>query len=310
MPLNRLLALTALTGATMFADVTLRYKTEVKMNPALPAQMTEQASKAMGAALPTDTGYQWKDGKGLASFGKLRSIVDVPKGQITLIDPEQKRIVTSTFAEMMDSMGTAMAQIPPEAKAAMAAMKVSSESKATGRTEAIRGMQAEERELTMSIEGPGIPNMPPGPMMKMSLQFWTAAPTEVLRVPALRELAGYNMWSIATMNPAGSMEKMFQAMPGMADGMGKFIKDMQGLNAVVLRSRVLLWMPSMAAAMKQMTGKEFDASVPFMEMNQEVSELSDAPIAASVFAAPEGYKTVPLAELVKEMMPKPQGAGK
>lgn len=310
MPFYRFVALAALSSATMFADVTLRYKTEVKLNPALPAQMTEQMKKGMGAAMPADAAYQWKDGKGIATFGKYRSIVDVAKGQITVIDPDQKRMATTSAADMMEAMAKGLAQIPPEAQAAMAAMKVTAESKVTGRTEAIRGVQAEERELTMSIEPAPMPNMPPGPMMKMSLQFWTAKQEEILRVPALRELVGYNIWSFATMNPAAATEKMFQTMPGIGDSMGKFLKEMQGVQAVVLRSRVFLFMPGMAAAMKQMTGTEFDASVPFMEMTQEVSEISDAPIAASVFALPEGYRTVPVAELVKDMIPKPPAAGK
>ena len=99
-------------------------------------------------------------------------------------------------------------------------------------------------------------------------------------------------------------------MPGMGEGMGKFLKDMQAAKPVVLRSRVQIYMPAMAAAMKQMTGADFDASVPFMEMTQEVSELSDAPIPASVFAVPADYKTVSVAELVKEMIPKPPAPAK
>lgn len=310
MPSYRLLAIATLTCATMFADVTLRYKTEVKMNPALPSQMTEQASKAMGAALPPESSYQWKDGKGVTGFSRFRTIVDVAKGQMTLIDPEQKRMATTTADQFMAEMTKNLAQMPAEAKAALAAMKVTTDSKVTGRTEAIRGVQADERELTMSMEGPAMPNAPPGPLMKMAIQFWSAKPEEILRVPALRELAGYNIWAFSTMNPAGSMDKMFQMMPGMADGMGKFLKDLQGAKAVVLRSRVLLWMPSMAAVVKQMTGQEFDASVPFMEMTQEVSEISDAPVPASVFALPEGYQTVSVADLVKDMMPKPPAAAK
>jgi hypothetical protein len=309
MPFSRLILLAALACAPALADVTLRYKTDVKMNPALPAQMTEQATKAFGEALPPESVYQWKDGKGVSSFGKFRSIADVAKGQLVLIDPERKRITTATADQFIEQMAKEIAQMPAEARAAMASMKVSTESKATGRTETIRGVQSEEIELTMSMEGPAMPNMPPGPFMKMSMQLWTAKPEEIMRVPALRELAGYNVWAFATMNPAASMEKMLQQMPGMGEAMNKFRKEMTASKSVIMRTRMTMWMPAMAAAMKQMTGADFDASVPLMEMTQEVSELSDTPIPASVFALPEGYTTVGVEEFVKEMMPK-RPAGK
>jgi hypothetical protein len=316
MPFYRLLAIAALTCAPMCADVTLRYKTAIKLHPSLPAQMAEQMTKGIATAMPADSSFQWKDGKGASMLGKLRSIVDVGKGQMTLIDPEKKRVATVSADQMMEQMTKTMAQMPEEARAAMASMKANSESKVTGRTETIQGIQAEEREVTISINGPQTPNMPPGPMIKMAIQFWTAKQEEVLRVPALRELSAYNIWSFATMNPASSMEKMFQQTPGMGDGMGKFMKDMAGVKAVMLRSRVTMWMPAMAAMMKQAPagqgpfGADFDPDAPFMEMTQELAELSSAPVPASAVTAPEGYQEVPAEELMREMIPRPPAAAK
>ena len=218
MPLSRFLAAAALVCAPVSADVTLRYKTELKMNPALPQQMTEQAMKSMATAMPGDTAYQWKDGKGISAIGKVKTIVDVAKGQLTLIDPENKRITTATPAEFMEQMTKGIGELPEQARAALAAMKVTTESKATGRTETIRGVQSEEQEVTMSMEGPPMPNAPPGPMMKMSLQLWTAKAAEVLRIPALRELTGYNIWSFATMTRSRHWRRCSSKCPEWARG--------------------------------------------------------------------------------------------
>jgi hypothetical protein len=46
-------------------------------------------------------------------------------------------------------------------------------------------------------------------------------------------------------------------------------------------------------------------------MTQDLAELSTAPVPASAFALPEGYKEVPAGEIVKDMMQAMgQGAGK
>jgi hypothetical protein len=308
MLLFRVLTAGALLAAAMQADVTLRYKTEIKLNPALPAQMTEQATKSMGAALPPESVMQVKDGKGASAFGRFRSIVDFTKGQTLLLDPEQKRAATVSSGQLADEMGKTFAEMPAEARAAMAAMKSTSDTKVTGRTSTIQGIAAEEREVTMTIEGPPVPNMPAGPMIKLTIQFWTATAEETTRVPALRELAAQNVWSYATLNPTSSLEKLFQQMPGMGEGLGKFLKDMQATKSMLLRSEMKMWMPVVAAMMKQMPadknpfGAAFDADAPFMEMTQSLSELSTAPVPASVFVVPDGYKEVPAGDLVREMM--------
>jgi hypothetical protein len=309
----RVLTAGALLAASMQADVTLRYKTEFEMNPSLPAQMTEQATKSMGAALPAESVMQVKAGKGASAFGKFRSIVDFANGRTLLMDPEQKRVTTVTSEEMAEEMRKTFADMPAEARAAMAAMKSTVDTKVTGRTSTIQGIAAEEREVTMTIDGPAAPNMPAGPMIKMTIQFWTATAAETARVPALRELAEQNIWSYATLNPTSSMEKLFQQIPGTGEGFAKFLKERQDTKAMLLRSDLKMWMPAVAALMKQMPpekspfGAAFDADAPFMEMTQSLSELSTAAIPASLFAVPEGYKEVPAGELVREMM-KGQGA--
>jgi hypothetical protein len=310
------LCVAALFAGTLSADVTLRYKNEIKLNPSLPPQMAQQAMKGMGAALPAETVLQLKEGKGYSGAGGFRTIVDFTSQKMTLLDPENKRYGTFAPDQLATEMSKIFAEMPEQARAAMAAMKFGAESKMTGRSATIQGIEADEREVVITIEGPPMPNVPPGPMMRMVVQFWTAKDSETMRVPAIRELKGYNLWAYATMNPAASLEKMFQQMPGMGDAMSKFMKEMQTSKSALLRMHSSMFMPGMAAMMKQMPpgqspfGANFDADAAFLEMNQELSEISTAPVPDTVFQVPDGFKSVAAGEIIHDMLTKAQAAAK
>ena len=72
MPPAGVLCVAALFASTLSADVTLRYKNEIKLNPSLPPQMAQQAMKGMGAALPAESVLQLKEGKGYSGAGGFR----------------------------------------------------------------------------------------------------------------------------------------------------------------------------------------------------------------------------------------------
>ena len=168
-------------------------------------------------------------------MGGFKTIVDFTTQKMTLLDVENKRYGTFAADQLATELSKIFSEMPAQAREAMAAMKFGADSKMTGRTATIQGIEAEEREAVITIEGPPMPNVPPGPMMRMVVQFWTAKDSETMRVPAIRELKGYNLWAYATMNPAASLEKMFQQMPGMGDVMGKFMKEMQASKSALLR---------------------------------------------------------------------------
>jgi hypothetical protein len=185
----------------------------------------------------------------------------------------------------------------------------------TGRTAVIQGVEVEEREIAVSIEGLAMPNMPAGPMVKMVVQLWSAKPGEVMRVPSIRELTGYSLWSYATMNPAASMGKAMKQIPGFADIFEPLMKEMMK-GATVLRVRMDMFMPAMAAMLQRMpaggnpSGASIDPNEPFMQMNQEVVEISSAPVPDSVFQIPEGYQEAPASDLIKGLLAKSQAAAK
>jgi hypothetical protein len=75
-------------------------------------------------------------------------------------------------------------------------------------------------------------------------------------------------------------------------------------------------MPFMAQVAEQMAkaGRPmpagFDPNQPFATIDQELTDLSTAPIDDSVLRVPEGYKEVPMDEIVKSIMAAQPGAAK
>ena len=278
----------ALTLSVAHADVTLRYKMEIKTNSSLPAQMAR--------VMPQETVLRLKGGKGFSTSMGFNSIIDFTTKEITLLDTAGKRYAKLPYDQYGEEVARAMPEMPAEARAVMPSMKTDvSPARVTGRTAVIQGVEAEEREISVSVEGPAMPNMPSGPMVKLVIHLWSAKPGEVMRVPAIRELTGYSLWSYATMNPAASMGKAMKQIPGFADIFEPLMKEMMK-GATVLRVHMDMFMPVMAAMLQRMpagsnpSGASIDPNEPFMQMNQEVVELSTAPVPDSVFQIPEGYQ--------------------
>jgi hypothetical protein len=190
-------------------------------------------------------------------------------------------------------------------------IKTNVDSKVTGKTTEIQGVQAEEREVTFTMDIPMPPGMvkQTGPDMnvKIVMHIWTAKKEEALRVPAIRELTGYQAWQRYIMNPAGLFEKLTGKMPGLSNAIGPFLEEMSKNQSVVLRTHMEIYMPFLATLAKQASaqGQSFpaiDPDAPLMEMNQEVAELSSAPVDASLFEIPKDYSPVTVEDMVAGMI--------
>lgn len=301
--------LTLAAAPALRADVTLRYKTEVTLNPHLPAQAVEQMTKGMSASLPPSQTQQLKNGKFVSSLGNITSIVDFGKREITLLDAGGKRFGTLPAEQYGDEIARAMPKMPAAAQGAMAGMKAHTESKATGRTETIQGVEAEERQISITVDAPQMPNVPSGPMMRMVMHLWTAKASEAARVPAIAELTRYDFRTLAGTDPVSMMAKTFEQMPGVADTFSAVMKEMKSAGtAVILRMQVEMYMPMVAALMARMpaggdpAAATIDADAPLTGINYELTEISTAPIADSVFQVPEGYQSVPAGDILKDFV--------
>ena len=298
-----------LTLSVAHADVTLRYKMEFKTNPGLPAQMP-------AGFMPQETVLRLKNGKGFSAFMGYNSIVDFTTREITLLDTAGKRYAKLPYDQFGEEMANAMPEMQAQTRAAMPSMKADvSPAGETGRTAVIQGVEAEEREIEVSVEGPAVPGMPAGPMVKIVVDLWRAKPGEVVRVPAIRELTGYALWSYATMNPIGFMGKMMKQLPGFSDIFEPLMKETQQ-GPTVLRMHMDMFMPAIAAMMQRMpagsnpAGVSYDPNEPFMQINQEVAELSTDPVPDSVFQIPEGYREAAASDLIKGLLAQSQAAAK
>ena len=264
------------------ADATIRYKTD--MTSAMP-----------GASLG-DSGsvIYMKGSKGVTVAAGETIIADFTKNEITIIDAERRKYATLPAAEYGPKMAEAM---PAAGMAAqlLGSMKTTCESRQTGGTDTIQGVQAVERVQTCSMEmklPEGIPDMAAAMSMKFVSHIWSAAPGERPRVPALWQLSGYELWQKYFMNPADSVAKM---MPGMAPMM----EDLQKDQSVVLRlsMEMFMKMPSMPGMPAPAT-----RAAPMMKMTQEVVELSTAPLDDSLFQIPADCASATFGDVTNGLM--------
>src|SRR6185295_10412714 len=152
-----------------------------------------------------------------------------------VIDTVNKRFAKVPASQYTEQAKAAIPAIPAEARAALASMKTSVDSRITGRTAAIQGIQSEEHEFVLTMELP--PGGPPdaGPMMKMWMQIWTAKPEEAQRVPAVQELRNYTASASSAMNPMEMVKQVFSTLPGLGDSLGSMIADMSKSGAMSMR---------------------------------------------------------------------------
>jgi hypothetical protein len=105
-----------LTLSVANADVTLRYKMEIKANPTLAAQ------KAAGA-MSLESVDRYKGGKGFSAVLGFNSIVDFTTKEVTVLDTAGKRYAKVTARQLGEEMGRAMLAMPAQARASTAPVK-------------------------------------------------------------------------------------------------------------------------------------------------------------------------------------------
>lgn len=293
------------------ADVTARYKVDVTPNPSLAALMSGGELKG----LAYDTIFRLKDGMGHAESAGQASITDFAKRELTVLDRARKRFATAGWQEYTDALLAALPPTLPEERAAIAGMKTAVEARKTGRTDTIQGILAEETQVVLSVEGPAVPEQPGGPMFRLVMQFWTSSPGESLRVAAVREFCGYNLYASAAMNPVAFLQKLSDQMPA-AGGLIASLDKALPVDRLLLRVHADILMPGLAALLSRLPpdapnppGKDFDASAPLVQMNDELVEISSAPLDDSLFQIPSGYQAVPLSEIVRARVADRAGSG-
>jgi hypothetical protein len=233
------------------------------------------------------------------------AIIDFEATQVTLLDPKNKRFSTVSSAEYVAAVAK-QAEVPPEVRKLIEAMKFNIETRATGRSDVIKTIQADERELIFTVETPTGPQGPGA--IRLVYSFWAPRTDEFSRNPALREIAQYAARAYAGMNPAEMMQKMFAQVPGMSEKLRAMMEEFKNMQ-VMLRFRGAMYSPGMAAMIEQLrkAGKPVpegvDPNAPVMEFAMDLEELSTAPIPDSTFQVPADYTAAPIDEVLKSVRP-------
>src|SRR5579862_8521379 len=91
-----------LLGSALRADVTVRYKNEVKLGAGAPPMVAQQTATILKTAVPTETVIQIKGAKGSTSNGNLLTLMDFAKQVITIVDPAHKQYATVYMKDYAD----------------------------------------------------------------------------------------------------------------------------------------------------------------------------------------------------------------
>ena len=170
--------------------------------------------------------------------------------------------------------------------------------------------------LGTSAAGAGTPGAAPQPgkpitLMKMVMDIWAPAPSEIERVPALVEWNDSRKSSAAAvLDPLGGMQKLFSGLPGMSKAFSPMLDDLSKNSLLSLKAHIEVYTPIMAqlAPALRAQGKlppDFDPNAPLVQMDNQAVELSAAAIDDSAFQIPSDYHATPLADLLKSLMPPP-----
>jgi hypothetical protein len=294
----------------------------MKINVAVPGALPELPFKEVVARIKGDRSY--------SAIGTLVTVTDASRSEVTLIDTKAQRYAILTLAEYMaklqlnnltpaasgsDQDKAEAAKAAEAAKQALANVKFDVESHETGRTDRIGGVAVFEREVVVNMSLPvPIPGQENGMQMTMKLQVWKPNPSELDRMPALRELATYTERNQGFNNPAAMLRQIFSAMPGMSEGTSKLVEEMKKGGSVTLGMHMGFFMPGLAKMMEQARAQGNNipdlppADKPLAEMSLSLQELSTDPVPNEVFAIPAGYKEAPAEDMLKSMMAMLTGA--
>jgi hypothetical protein len=323
--LTLLVSLIFLAVSTSRGDVTVRYKNDVKV----AAGTQSNAVVSSKQFLPAVTVIRIKGEKAYVEHAPFTTVTDYDKQVITLLDPEHKQFASVYLKDYADEVmsiikATSIPDVGPEAQKMFDSLKTNVSSRKTGRTDIILGIQAEEQEITLTIEmaspfgasGSNDPakDVPMITLIRMVDHIWNAEPSEVDRVPALKELSRItsDQNNAFLLDPATGISKMFSQMPGLGKNLQSMMEQLAASRGVMLKTHVEMFSPMAAQAMQMMqaqdrsAGHSVDPAAPIMEMNMEATEISAALIDDSVFQIASDYHVASVPDLLRSILPAQQ----
>jgi len=227
--------------------------------------------------------------------------MDGGKGEITLLNPATKQFATVPAAGYMEKV---LALEPPQlAQAVLQNLKFDVQTKKTGETAVIQGVQTEDNLVIVTMEMPNPTGAPIG--LRMEMHEWLALADELTRVPALNQMAGCSTSLGASADPGVMIERILGPLGG-ASGLSDALKQLAtGRGKLVLKIQIEIFAPAILAIMQTQRAAGLppnaDLNAPLIDLNFNVAELSADPLPDAMFQAPEGYQAAPLEDLLKTM---------
>ena len=197
-----------------------------------------------------------------------------------------------------------MKEMPATARRTLEQMKVAVKTENTGRTLSIRGIEADERQVTMTMEMPGGTTGP----MRFVFSLWTPNEEEINRNPVLREWQLFAQRAYLGTDPAAASQKMMTQMPGTS--LASRMIEVSKQFPIVLKMSMSTIMPRMANVAATAAGQASPAASiggensAFMELVMSLDELSDAEVPELIFQIPRNYSVVPIKAVLTNVFEK------
>jgi hypothetical protein len=278
------------------ADLTLEYKSDVKVGAGMPAAVAEAIKQQMGVSMPPGTTIRIKGEKVLSTSGPLTSIIDYAAAQIAVLHPATKRFASVPISGYAAQMSAA---IPEEARNALRDVQIDVKVEKTGKTQQVHGIPAEETLISMVFGLPG-PDGQTG-QMRMEVRNWMAMAGALERFPELKQWDARKLFESGGFDPLQMMGSAFGQGPA-GEKLRVFMRDIaKGSTGLSLRTETRIFMPMVARLLA--TQGVTTADGPVVEFTLELDQYNAIPIADAVFAVPPDYQAAPLAEILRELNP-------
>ena len=294
---------TFVLGSYLSADVSILTQTKTEPGDVMPqfAQMMMMSARPVAGAR-----LRINSGRSLLKYGSFDAIVEGTG--ITLVDRRSATFATGTMADFRGAERARKGEIPPEIEK-MFSEGGKAEVLKSDRTDVVVGIKVAERLLNVSLRMtmppmpfPSAVAMPKDLHMNLRIHLWSPIPSEVERVPALKELIAASR-SAMGLGGEQMMTNLEDLVPFGQDEIAKLVEELSAAGAYPLRTQLEVSMPEMMALMSQTGGSTIaapsDPNTAFLKMTQEVSELSTEPLNESLFQVPKDFKQLSFTELLR-----------
>jgi TonB family protein len=271
-------------GPAARADLTFWYKLTLKAGEGMPNEASAAVLHAMKAIPPETVTRIRGDMSRSEAMGRV-TLMDYARRQVTVLDPREKRFATVPFDEFP-------AAVPPPADAVEAQRNIDVYAAETGRFARVYGISVQEHAIVMSLVIPGSSGQPLEVRVDMGL--WLPLADETARVPELNEYAAWAARVRGSRDPMEMLNRLFAAVPGFSQQMRAATESLREAgDAPPLKVQIEV----------RMTGAPEIPAGNLAEVDLELVDMSNAPLAEDLFNVPPGYSSVSAKDLQGAALP-------